>query len=408
MRTGALARSALGARKKPCTPYNNSMQMHEISIIGAGPVGALAALALHAKQSPHTVTLLDAAAPNAVAYERTLALSYGSRLLLERVGVWQAISPAPQPIETIEVTQRSGTGHALIRAFECGVPALGYTLTYASLKAAMDAALDRSGIHVRFNTKVERISVDPTCATLHLADSEKLNCALAVMADGGSIALPGMKTFTRDHGQSAVVAQVKASAPQPTTAYERFTTQGPIALLPLDAHGTYGLVWTHPRDAAPLVCAWPAEKFIAEAQAAFGNDVGTLTLLNAPRHYPLGLKYTEPRARPRLVAIGNAAQAMHPIAGQGLNLGLRDALAFAEQFQAIPAAQFGTLLPFISYGLKRAPDRVGGVLMTESLVSVFGLDFGLANAARGAGIGALDILAPVKRALARRMMFGSM
>jgi 2-octaprenyl-6-methoxyphenol hydroxylase len=383
------------------------MQSSPISIIGAGPVGALAALALHAKQSAHSVTLLDAAAPDSIAYERTLALSYGSRLLLERVGVWQTISPAPQPIEMIDVTQRGGAGHAVIRANECDVPALGYTLTYASLKAAMDAALDRAGIPVRYNTTVERVAIDPTCATLYLAHSEKIDCAMVVVADGGNIPLPGMKTFTRDHGQSAVVAQVQVSAPQPATAYERFTTQGPIALLPLDASGRYGLVWTHPREAAPQICAWDGEKFATEAHAAFGKDLGDFTLLNAPRHYPLGLKYTEPRARPRLVAIGNAAQSMHPIAGQGLNLGLRDAWAFAEQFHALPSTQFGAILPALGYGLRRAPDRVGGVLITETLVSVFGLDLSIANAARGAGIGALDILAPVKRALARRMIFGS-
>jgi 2-octaprenyl-6-methoxyphenol hydroxylase len=359
------------------------MQSSPISIIGAGPVGALAALALHAKQSAHSVTLLDAAAPDSIAYERTLALSYCSRLLLERVGVWQTISPAPQPIEMIDVTQRGGAGHAVIRANECDVPALGYTLTYASLKAAMDAALDRAGIPVRYNTTVERVAIDPTCATLYLAHSEKIDCAMVV------------------------VAQVQVSAPQPATAYERFTTQGPIALLPLDASGRYGLVWTHPREAAPQICAWDGEKFATEAHAAFGKDLGDFTLLNAPRHYPLGLKYTEPRARPRLVAIGNAAQSMHPIAGQGLNLGLRDAWAFAEQFHALPSTQFGAILPALGYGLRRAPDRVGGVLITETLVSVFGLDLSIANAARGAGIGALDILAPVKRALARRMIFGS-
>jgi 2-octaprenyl-6-methoxyphenol hydroxylase len=381
--------------------------MSNISIIGAGPVGAIAALALHAKQSTHSVLLLDAAAPDEIAYERTLALSYGSRLLLERVGVWQTISPAPQPIETIDVTQRGGAGHAVIRARECDVPALGYTLTYASLKAAMDAALDRAGIQVRYNTKVERVSIDPTCATLHLANAEKIDCPMVVVADGGSIALPGMKTFTRDHGQSAVVAQVQVSAPQPTTAYERFTTQGPIAMLPLDATGRYGLVWTHPRENTPHVCEWASEKFISEAHVAFGNDLGTFKLLNAPRHYTLGLKYTEPRARPRLIAIGNAAQSMHPIAGQGLNLGLRDAWVFAEHFHAVSRDQLGAFSPAMGYGLRRAPDRVAGVLMTETLVSVFGLDLSFAKAARGAGVGLLDALAPVKRALARRMMFGS-
>jgi 2-octaprenyl-6-methoxyphenol hydroxylase len=383
------------------------MQMHDISIIGAGPVGALAALALHAKQSTHSVTLLDAAAPDAVAYERTLALSYGSRLLLEHVGVWQTISPAPQPIEAIDVTQRGGAGHAVIRASECDVPALGYTLTYTSLKAAMDAALDRAGVQVRYHSKVERVTIDPTCATLHLAHSEKINCAMVVVADGGNIALPGMKSFVRDHGQSAVVAQVQVTAPQSTMAFERFATQGPIALLPLDANGRYGLVWTHRHDAAPQICSLERDKFASEAHAAFGNDLGNFTLLNTPRHYPLGLKYLEPRARPRLLAIGNAAQSMHPIAGQGLNLGLRDAWAFAEQFHALPASQFGAILPAIGYGLRRASDRVGGVLMTESLVSAFGIDLQLASVARGAGIGALDVLAPVKRALARRMMFGA-
>ncbi len=377
-----------------------------IAIIGAGPVGALTALALHEKHSLHSVALFDAAAPREIAFARTLALSHGSRLLLERVGVWDAISPAPQPIEFIDVTQRDGIGHAIIRATECSVPALGYTLTYASLKAAMDAALARAGISVRYNANVSRVTTDPSCATLHLAGGETVDAALVVVADGGSIALPGMKTFTRDHGQSAVVAHVRVSAPQPTTAYERFTPQGPVAMLPLDSAGTYGLVWTHSRQSAPQVCELPAAQFCADAAQSFGNALGDFTLLNAPRHYPLGLKFTEPRVSPRVVAIGNAAQAMHPIAGQGLNLGLRDAWALSDHIHSIPAAQIGQFFTLARYAFKRAGDRVGGVLMTESLVSIFGLESRAANLARGVGIGALDALAPVKRAVARRMMFG--
>jgi 2-octaprenyl-6-methoxyphenol hydroxylase len=381
--------------------------VHDLLIVGAGPVGAMTALALHVKQSPHTVMLLDGAAAGEAAFQRTLALSYGSRLLLETIDVWSTITPTPQPIETIDVTQRDGAGHALIRAIECAVPALGYTMTYAALKSALDDALARAGVKIRYRAKVERVSVDPTAATARLADGESLDAAMLVMADGGSLALPGMRSFTRDHGQSAVVAQLRATRPLPTTAYERFTPQGPIAMLPLDSQGTYGLVWTHPRNMAAEVCDWDAARFIAGVQAAFGETLGALSLLNTPRHYPLGLKFTEPRALPRLIAIGNAAQSMHPIAGQGLNLGLRDAWQLAEHLEQTPVTQFGKLLPNLAYGLKRARDRTLGVAMTESLVSAFGFDALPIRAARGLGLGLLDAALPLKRALAKRMMFGS-
>ncbi len=381
--------------------------MHDLLIVGAGPVGAMAALALHSKQSTHRLMLLDGAAPGEAAFQRTLALSYGSRLLLEYVGVWDAITPTPQPIETIDVTQRDGAGHALIHASECDVPALGYTLTYAALKTALDDALVHAGVQVRYRAKVARVSVDPTAATVQLADGETLDAAMLVVADGGGLHMPGMRTFTRDHGQSAVVAQVRAARPLPTTAYERFTPQGPIALLPLDAQGTYGLVWTHPRSAAAQVCEWAPARFIGGVQTAFGEQLGALALLNTPRHYPLGLKFTEPRARPRLIVIGNAAQAMHPIAGQGLNLGLRDAWQLAEHLERTSVTQFGALLPSLAYGLKRARDRSLGVAMTESLVSAFGFDAAPIRVARGLGLGLLDAALPLKRALAKRMMFGS-
>lgn len=381
--------------------------MEDIVIIGAGPVGALTALALQHRQSAHRLVLLDAAARGAAAYERTLALSYGSRLLLERVGVWAAISPAPQPIECIDVSQQNGIGHALIRATDCDVPALGYTLSYASLKAALDSALAQSGLRVRDGAKVERVCIDPTCASVHLETGQCIDAQLVVAADGGHVLLPGMRTFTRDHGHSAVVAHVQASAPRPTLAFERFTPQGPIALLPLNAQGRYGLVWTHPRAQAPQVVCVSTAQFEAKLQQAFGHELGTLTLLNAPTHYPLGLRYTEPRALPRRIAVGNAAQAMHPIAAQGLNLGFRDAWALAEQLAALPAAQLGGWALSLKFGCARVRDRLGGVLMTETLVSVFGWEHRLANTARGLGLAAFDALAPLKRRVAQRMMFGA-
>jgi 2-octaprenyl-6-methoxyphenol hydroxylase len=242
---------------------------------------------------------------------------------------------------------------------------------------------------------------------VRLSSGETLDAALIVAADGGHVSLPGMRVFTRDHGQSAVVAQVRASSPKSALAFERFTTQGPIALLPLDDAGRYGLVWTHPRERAQEVCSLPTAQFEQDANAAFGDDVGALTLLNVARHYPLALKYTEPRAVPRLMAIGNAAQSMHPIAGQGLNLGLRDAWDLAQCTASVPTAQLGGLSLTVKFGLKRARDRFAGVLMTESLVSAFGLENRLAHAARGVGIAAFDALAPLKRAVAKRMIFGS-
>ncbi len=382
----------------------------DIVIIGAGPVGAATALALRAQGSTHSIAVLDAGGPQLSAIERTLALSYGARLLLEQMEVWPRLAASatpPSEITQIDVTQAEAAGHAVITAQASGVPALGYVTRYAALKTAMDDALCAAGIHVTHHAKAQRVSVDPTCATVHLDGLPAHDGALVIVADGGGLALPGMKSFKRDHGQSAVVAHVRVSTPAPGCAFERFTNQGPIALLPLDAHDTFGLVWTHAHAAAPAVCALPAATFCAQAAAAFGDRLGSFTLLNTPRFYPLGLTVVEPRVSPRIVAVGNAAQAMHPIAGQGLNLGLRDAWKLAEMLAKVPSAQFSAPGFLTRYALARARDRVGGIVMTEGLVGIFGLESRLAQHARGAAIAGFDAVAPLKRAVARRMMFGA-
>ncbi|MGN6390375.1 MAG: UbiH/UbiF/VisC/COQ6 family ubiquinone biosynthesis hydroxylase [Burkholderiaceae bacterium] len=374
----------------------------DIAICGAGPVGmALAGLLIQYGVAPARIALLDARDVEAAAADpRAIALSYGSRQLLESIGAWPIVA---HPIEQIHVSRRGHFGRTLIDRADHGLPALGYVTRYGALVAALDAALARVGIVPIRPARVMSFEESADAVALHLdtgADDGTIAARIAVQAEGGVFGEHAAKPATRDYGQTAIVAHVAAGAPQPQRAYERFTDEGPLALLPQD--DGYALVWCVRPDTALQLSALGDDAFLAALQRAFGDRLGRFLRTGPRRAYPLGLT-TQAAATARTVAIGNAAQTLHPVAGQGLNLGLRDAAVLARTLsrEASPAA----LRQFLA---ARRPDRNLTVRLTDALARVFVRGPGNAwpQPLLGTALALTDLIPPAKQALAEQMMFG--
>jgi 2-octaprenyl-6-methoxyphenol hydroxylase len=339
----------------------------DILVLGAGPVGCTLALALHG--SRHAVRIVDPG-PAAGGTFRPIALSHASRLILERVGAWGAF--AVTPIASIHVSQAGAFGRTRMDAADAGVAALGYVTQYADLLAAL-----------RARVSVERSAGDPASLTVH--------------AEGSS-----GESRERRYGHDAVVARVAAEPAPRNVAYERFTAEGPLALLPLA--GAWALVWSaRPERAAALAQAAPQD-FLAQLQRAFGDRAGRFTAVHERSRAALALRLRASRVEGREVFIGNAAQTLHPVAGQGLNLGLRDAWDLAQTLHA--AEDPGGTQALARFAAQRRLDVAATIGVTELLARGFLGTHPLARAARGAVLTSLDILPAARRFFARRMIFG--
>lgn len=370
-------------------------------IVGAGPVGAVCALALAQQGVPARV--LEAGAATAAGDGRTLALSHGARQILDRLGVWDALDGVTA-ITRIHISQRGALGVAQLDAAELGVPALGYVLPYAALTAALKRALATAGVAVDYDVAVEAVQPGGDVARL-LTSQGEFATPLAVVADGGRSLAAAEPRFRRDYGQMALVCDVRTELPHGQRAYERFTPAGPVALLP--KNDRYGLVWTAtPADAERLLALDDAA-FLDALYAHFGGRQGRFLEAGPRKTFPLTLSYTGPDAGARVVRIGNAAQTLHPVAGQGFNLGLRDAFELALLAGDTPPDQLGNAAMLATYARGRRADVAGGVGFTDFLVRTFSNDFPPLRHARGLGLLALEALPPLKTFVARRMMFGA-
>ena len=376
----------------------------DILIAGGGPVGAALALAL--QDSRHSVILAEARSADAEGNRsgksgdgRAIALSYSSRLILERLGAWSGI--ASTPIETIHVSQQGGFGRTLIRAADCDVPALGYVVSYDDLQHGL-LAVPFSGRRI-FGAKLTRF--DGTTAMVQAKGGEQTFAPrLTVFADGARV-LDGRAApaHSKDYRQTAVVASVRTTQAHRGRAWERFTPEGPLALLPYAAQ--YGLVWTASPDRAGQLCALDKPDFLAQLHGAFGDRLGAFIEAGERASFPLVLRYGQDETRPRSVSVGNAAQTLHPVAGQGFNLGLRDAWELARM--ARDEGEPGSDSFCARYRRARALDRRAGIQFTDSLVGLFSNSNTLLEIARGAGLLALDLLPSARRFVARRMIYGA-
>src|SRR5271169_6238496 len=259
--------------------------LHDLIIVGAGPVGATLALAL--VDGELDVVALDARAEGTIGRgDRSLALSHGARLILERVGVWSAVAAgrdAVTPISAIEISQRGGFGRTRLDAIEQELPALGYVVSYRALQAALDAALVRAGIDVLYGATVSEIRATPSYAVvtaMRRGVQTELTARLAALADGSGDIASGIRRRHHDYGQVALIGKVWPREPHRGVAFERFTPQGPIALLPEGDH--YGLVWTTTPEQSPALLALSDAEFLAALEHRFGPHRGVGGALPAP------------------------------------------------------------------------------------------------------------------------------
>ncbi|HEX9179871.1 MAG TPA: FAD-dependent oxidoreductase [Burkholderiales bacterium] len=382
-------------------------ERYDLIVIGGGPVGAALALAL--RGSGISVAVLEARDdPAAAADPRALAISWGSRLILERFGVWGRI-PATA-IRGIHVSTKGSFGRAVLGAEECGVPDLGYVVSYRDLYRALHEALAASGADYLTGAEVSEVDCDVEAGRVAFRrDGEARTAAaqLVVLADGGRLAqtVKGVQRSEKEYGQWAVVAEVRGDRPHGNIAYERFTGTGPVALLPRGEG--HALVWTATPEQAQELIALEDAAFLARLQEHFGARAGRFVSAGPRAGFPLALRETEARGVPRLALLGNAAHTLHPVAGQGFNLGLRDAWELAELVLRNHGADPGGEALLTEFRARRRLDTEGGILFTDSLVRLFSNDLPVLSAARGAALTVLDLLPPAKRFLARRMMFGA-
>lgn len=382
----------------------------DVAIVGAGPVGATLALALAQSGIGLDVVAIDPRAPGeAGRADRSLALSHGARLIFERLGVWPrvaAIAGAVTPIVAIDVSQAGGFGATRLEASELALPALGYVVSYRALSAALDEALAAAKVELRFGTEATRVegSADHASLALSGAAAGSIEAKLAVVADGVGAAVDGVSRRRRDYRQVALIASLALSAPHRGIAYERFTADGPIALLPERDH--YALVWTQTPFDTERSIAMPETGFLDALARHFGPRVDRFAGVGARRSFPLALDVASTTTASRVAVIGNAAQSLHPIAGQGFNLGLRDAWELARTIERTPQAEIGGDAMLAAHRRSRRVDRNAGILFTDGLVRLFGNRVPLASAVRGTGLVLLDLVAPARRAFTRAMLYG--
>ena len=381
-------------------------RLADIVIVGAGPVGGTLALAI--ADADLDVVALDARSKGTTLRgDRSLAISHGARLIFERLSIWPRLAQtahAVTPITTIDISQAGGFGVTTLRAEEQAVPALGYVVSYRALQAAIDDGLARTRTDVRFESAVESVSHTPAYATVQLADQTELTARLAVVADGVGTAVVGVSRDRRDYDQVALIAKLDTEAPHGGVAYERFTATGPMALLPEGDH--YGLVWTMSPAEADRVLELPDAAFLSELTHHFGARRSGFVAVRERKTFPLALEFARPASVNRCVLIGNAAQALHPIAGQGFNLGLRDAYELGRAINGCPRDGLGDRSMIDAYAAQRRADRYGGIAFTHGLTQLFAFDNALLRWPRGVALALLDALPAAKRAFTRAMLFG--
>ncbi|HEU0225275.1 MAG TPA: 2-octaprenyl-6-methoxyphenyl hydroxylase [Steroidobacteraceae bacterium] len=385
----------------------------DVAIAGGGMVGLSLAAAL--APLPLTVAVIEPVAPEASLQPsfdaRTTALSAGSRRVLEGIGVWAGIAAAATPIRRIHVSERGAFGFARLTAGEQGVAALGYTIENRLLGRALRERC--AGIPRLRLVPAAATGLAPVEGGLRLATDQggDIVARLVVAADGAQSALRsalGIEATVSDYGQQAVIAHLDTERFHDHTAYERFTPTGPIAMLPI-GEGRSAVVWTLAPAAARDVLELDDAAFIARLQQAFGSRLGRFTRVGKRQSYPLALTRSAELTAPRAVILGNAAQGLHPVAGQGFNLGLRDVAALAELLAEDCAARGAAADPgaaplLARYADWRRPDRDAVIRFTDSLVRGFGMPLASLRALRATGLLAFDLLRPVKHEFARRTM----
>jgi len=388
----------------------------DVVIVGGGMVGASLALAL--RGTGLEVLLIEGVMPGSAAQpsfdDRTTALGNTSRRIFEALGVWPIVAPEASAIRAIHVSDAGRFGFARLNATEQGIDAFGYVVANRAIGAAVWAQLaNAKGVTLRVPAHPESVEIAPDGVRLTLVDDrsgakELITARLVVAADGAHSSVrkaAGIDAAVEDYDQVAMVANVATDRAHDGTAYERFTPAGPLALLPLH-DGSYAVVWSAQPAESTRLLALSDDAYLAELQSRFGWRAGRFVRVGRRASYPLKLTRAATTVATRAVLIGNAAQALHPVAGQGFNLGLRDAAMLAEVLASTRGHDDGNTDPggpalLARFESWRAGDRGGVIRFTDGLIKLFGDARPGVGLARNFGLLLFDLAPPAKSALAR-------
>jgi 2-octaprenyl-6-methoxyphenol hydroxylase len=389
----------------------------DIAIVGGGMIGASLCVAL--APLGLRVALLEAVPHDSGVSpsfdERTTALSNGSRRILETLGVWRDLNPTATPIRKIHVSDGGRFGFARIDAAEQGLPAMGYVVPNRALGSALWPRLRANGnVQIFCPAQVSGVTMTPQSVSLEILQAgatTNVDTRLVVAADGVQSVVRSafdVDVQSRDYEQTAVITTVLPQRFHDHVAYERFTADGPLALLPLN-DGRCTLVLTLSRSLAQAAMAWSDPEFLAEVQRRFGFRLGRFLKVGRRVAYPLALTEAQLTSSGRCVIVGNAAQALHPVAGMGFNLGLRDVASLAEviaEHRKDAGFDAGSASLLAQYDAWRAADRSGVIAFTDGLVRLFANPLGAVKRLRNLGLLAFDLMPPAKSALSRLSIGG--
>jgi 2-octaprenyl-6-methoxyphenol hydroxylase len=387
--------------------------MFDVVIVGGGMVGASLALAL--KPLNLKIALVEAisfGSTSQAAYDdRSVALSYGSSRIYQGMGIWQYLKNQVAPIQQIHVSDRGHFGATRLSAEQEAVPALGYVVESRVLGTVLFDQLTDSTIQIISPATVYDLAQDAEKVEVKIERQgvvDTLETRLLVIADGAKSPLReqlGIEVKQRDYQQTAIIANVSTDQAVAGIAYERFTRSGPLALLPL-TNERYSLVWTHKTSEVDATLGLSDAEFLEQLQAAFGYRLGRFTKVGKRSSYPLSLVKAVTETKGRAVLIGNASHTLHPVAGQGLNLALRDVATLSDLVaaQAKQQGDCGSAELLANYQAARQPDYASVVGYTDSLVRLFSTDLALLGHARAGGLLAVDRIAPLRKLLTQQSM----
>ncbi|MBB1202822.1 2-octaprenyl-6-methoxyphenyl hydroxylase [Enterobacteriaceae bacterium 89] len=381
-----------------------------VIIVGGGMTGATLALAIsqlsHGKVPVH---LIEAVAPESQKHPgfdgRAIALAAGTCQQLARVGIWQAIKDCATAIRTVHVSDRGHAGFVTLEAEDYHLPALGQVVELHDVGQRLFGLLRKApGVTLHCPARVAEFSRTQDSVNVSLDNGTTLTGKLLVAADGSRSALGeqcGIAWQQQSYEQLAVIANVTTALSHEGRAFERFTQHGPLAMLPM-SDGRCSLVWCHALENRDEVLSWSDARFCEELQQAFGWRLGRITQAGSRAVYPLSLTTATRAVSHRVALVGNAAQTLHPIAGQGFNLGLRDVMSLAEMVAKADDAGDYALLD--SYQQRRESDKSATIGVTDGLVHLFANRWAPLVAGRNVGLMAMELFTPARDALAQRTL----
>ena len=390
----------------------------DIAIVGGGLVGASLACALAplAARQGWQVAIVEAR-PLPVSGEpfyqssfdeRSSAIALGSRRHFEHIGIWEKMAEHASPIRHIHVSERGRWGTTRMQAKDVNADALGYVIPNAWMGRVLMAQLQT--LPVQHYCPAQVVAAQPLCHgyRLTLSDGQRIDTSLMVLADGGRSSIKsllGIEDEVFDYHEHALIANVELSQPHHGVAYERFDSEGPMALLPLEGQ-RMGLVWTRSSQALESLLSSSDRDFLSALQHTFGDRVGRFRKVGTRHHYPLSKRQAYEQVRPHLVLLGNAAHALHPVAGQGFNLALRGVMDLCDALdkQAQRGESLGDMAALSDFEQRRSQDRLHIAEGSHLLVSLFGINNEPLSHLRSVGLAALDGAGPARRALMRRAM----